>query len=77
MHEFRYIVGSIVGRLGIVLCLLAVPARLFGLNSLFGISTSDWIEMGIACLLIGCFELLLVRARPGQLGLRRPGTDAR
>ena len=64
MHDFRYIVGGIVGRLGLVLCLLAVPAQLFGHHSLFGISTSDWIEMGIACLLIGCFELLLVRAKP-------------
>lgn len=64
MHEFRYIVGGLVGRFGIVLCLLVVPARLFGLSSLFGISTSDWFEMGVACLLIGCFELLLVRAQP-------------
>jgi hypothetical protein len=56
--------GHIAGRLGILVCLLVVPVRLLDLYSLFGFSTSDLLEIGIACLLIGCFELLLVRTQP-------------
>jgi len=63
MNELRILVGHLVGRLGILVCLLVVPVRLLDLYSLFGFSTSDLLGIGIACLLIGCFELLLVHTK--------------
>lgn len=63
MNELRLTLGHIAGRLGIVICLLVIPVRLLGLYSLFGFTTSDLLGIGLACLLIGCFELLLVRTK--------------
>lgn len=63
MNELRLTIGRTAGRLGILVCLLVVPVRLLDLYSLWGFSTSDLLGIGIACLLIGCFELLLVRTQ--------------
>jgi hypothetical protein len=63
MNEFRLFFGHAAGRLGILVCLLVVPVRLLDVYSVFGFTTSDLLGIGIACLLIGCFELLLVRTQ--------------
>lgn len=63
MDEFRLMIGKIAGRLGILICVLAVVAHLIGLYDVFAFPTTALFEAGIACLLIGCFELLLVRTK--------------
>lgn len=63
MREFRLIIGHLIGRLGILVCILVVPVRLLDRYTLFGFTTSDLLGIGVACLLIGCFELLLVQTK--------------
>jgi len=63
MSELRLILGHIAGRQGILVCVVAVVARLFGYYSLFNFSTAALLQVGMAGLLVGCFELLLVRGR--------------
>ena len=63
MNEFRLMLGHVAGRLGILICFVAVVAHLIGLYSVFDFPTMAVFESGIACLLIGCFELLLVRTK--------------
>jgi len=63
MNEIRLMVGHLAGRLGLLVCAVAVVIRLLGHYSLFGFSTTALLQVGIAGLLIGCFELLLVRGK--------------
>ena len=65
MNELRLMAGQLVGRLGLLVCVVAMVARLLGHYTLLGFSTGALLQVGMAGLLVGCFELMLVRSKTG------------
>ena len=53
--------GRVLGALGVLACVVAVGARLFGHYYLFGLEAGSLLQAGTSAVVIGCFALLLAR----------------
>ena len=57
--------GRGLGALGVLACVVAVGARLFGNYYLFGLEAGSLLQAGTSAVVIGCFALLISRDTRG------------
>ena len=57
--------GRAVGALGVLVCAVAVLARLLGHYYLLGVEAESLLQAGTSAVVIGCFGLLLARDARG------------
>ena len=64
MEKMLDTAGSIVGAVGVVVCVLAGMARMLGMLTLAGSEMGTWFVVGIAIIAVGCFiKLQAISAR--------------
>ena len=64
MEKMLDTAGSLVGGLGVAVCLLAGLARMLGILTLAGSEMGTWFVVGIAIIAVGCFiKLQAISAR--------------
>jgi hypothetical protein len=61
MGNSLVLAGRLLGALGVLVCVVAVLARLLGHYYLFGAEAESLLQAGTAAVVIGCFALLLGR----------------
>ena len=64
MNRLFDLTGTLVGVTGIILCLVAVLARIGGQHYLLGTEARMWLLGGIALIAIGCFAKLHALSKP-------------
>lgn len=63
LQKFLLWVGRLSGLLGVVVCAVAVVARLSGLHELMGFQSATVMHAGVAAMVLGCLGYLALLAR--------------
>ena len=61
MGNTLVLAGRALGALGVLVCIVAVLARLLGHYYLLGVEAESLLQAGTSAVVIGCFALLLGR----------------